>query len=1667
MLLLVALVLLSTVTVFDPQYITDKVLLPIIGEPEPIKYVQPPPVGPEFKRIVSNITADEIFQHFQHLTALPTRCVGYDEELDQAHDYVMSQFRAMGFREVPTSALDYQNLDKLGGPAVWSEEFPVVVPVDKGASIEMGSSGQRLPMYCVWPNQVKPPTLPPKGVTGHLLFGGQGKFWELNGEVVKDSIVLMDFACGQNYVNPRMLGARAIIFCDLGKMTTGKTSLSRGEASEKVLKVPVDIPRFYVEEEVAWKLLEGLTGKPQSELLDVFRREKGIGREFRDLARARPEEKRQVSLWAKMVWEKHTARNIYAWLPGLDQDMEAPGKEEAKKWKDQIVVVESYYDSISVVPKLAPGAENACGITALLATAKALKEWGPHYSVMFLASSAHFQYLSGVSDFLYRHARKSDYFLKRMPLKHQLDPSIFIGLDLSSQSAQVAAFSEGVFNNSSWGTNNYQKNALAPYAKTFKKYIREVWPGEPEAEWSTAYPPKGMTGTDFLTSGEAGGRAPRYINAITPPKRSWKDYMPIPIGLDHEMVTLVGLQGISLVTPHDIRRMVDTPADTLDRVNVDNVVKQARTVAALLMKGTRDYNFLVRSKLNLQDQGHTLKGSIRWFDRNLSPYIPEGPVEDAIVTYQQPGGNSCAGVRTLVVTKVELTADRGGRHRTLFQFDLKRNRWTNTINAYKLDDAGNIVMAPDLGQEGAKSYPIEIRHSWWEEEMIEVLFPCRAISIFETVDSRRLSTLDSLTILGPDNAVPQRYGTSFIANQSALEGKTTAAAVAFVDRDLPVKLFMSTGLLGIKYLLTNAPEELLTDSVKPADLTEEIKRKSYGIGFGPEETIIFSPSYQGARDMWIVDDVRMKELERFGIRNDKLSRVEVRNGEEVRTGLHEEAKQALLAAKAHLEKRNYEAFVASARRGWGLEARGYPDVKGTANDTVRGIIFYFMLVLPFSFFCERLFCGCVDIRNRVFWFSVFFVGVFLILTRVHPAFKLSSSSYVIFLAFVILTLGAIVLIIVMNKFSLEIKKSKRAATGLHEVDVGRISATLAAVLLGISNLRRRKVRTTLTAITLVLLTFTVLSFTSIKTALTFYQLPRDNAPIYDLEVPGSSEVLRQMGYEGMLVRDRSWRGMQLSALDYIRSAFEQKGSGEEDAEQVTATVVPRAWFLSRVKGERQHIQVENLRTSKISFVYGLVGMVPDETVVSQVRRALLGLSSEEEQKKQWARIAEKDVVFVPDEMAEHLGLSLEDVGKAKIKLWGQELLVVGLLDTEVLNGIRDLDDEAITPVDFVSEMDKATKGEQTDPNIAAVQPIQSFIHLNAGNALFLPYDFVIDNDGYLASIAVAEFKGGRTRDLETEDFFSAVKGFMARVALTAFVGYGDKVTVYSSIGGTSLSGTAMLLVIVVIASLIVLNTMIGAVYERSREIGIYSSVGLTPKHIAALFLAEASVFATLGAVTGYLMGQVIALLLAKTEGLSAMNFNYSSLSAIWSTVIVMLATFLSTLYPARVAANMAVPDVSRKWAFPEPEGDDWHFDFPFTVGGTEALGMYAYLARVFRSYGESSIGAFVTENVELLTTDYEGEPCYTINMMIWLAPYDLGISQKVTLKAIPTGEFGIYKIEVDLHRESGDVASWRRINRGFLNLLRKRFLVWRTLDQGLKHQYHQEGAKALALEEAA
>jgi hypothetical protein len=298
---------------------------------------------------------------------------------------------------------------------------------------------------------------------------------------------------------------------------------------------------------------------------------------------------------------------------------------------------------------------------------------------------------------------------------------------------------------------------------------------------------------------------------------------------------------------------------------------------------------------------------------------------------------------------------------------------------------------------------------------------------------------------------------------------------------------------------------------------------------------------------------------------------------------------------------------------------------------------------------------------------------------------------------------------------------------------------------------------------------------------------------------------------------------------------------------------------------------------------------------------------------------------------------------------------------------------------------------------------------------------------------------------------------LARSNLLAFVGYPDKsVRAMSATGQIGVGWSGGLIVPVVIASLIVLNTMLGSVYERQREISTYSSVGLAPSHVAALFLAESSVFAVVGAFTGYLLGQGVAKMLMSSGILGGININYSSTAAVLTSVIVMGVVLLSAVYPSRVAARLAVPDVTRRWTFPPPDGNTWRFEFPFTVADWQVLGLFAFLTDFFEACAEESIGVFYTRHTRLTREGSDSHPRHRISLDVWLAPYDLGVSQHVELLAEPTDDSHIHRIEMTILRRSGEHAVWLQRNRALLAELRRQFLIYRTIPDTGKRRWQQQ-----------
>ena len=57
-------------------------------------------------------------------------------------------------------------------------------------------------------------------------------------------------------------------------------------------------------------------------------------------------------------------------------------------------------------------------------------------------------------------------------------------------------------------------------------------------------------------------------------------------------------------------------------------------------------------------------------------------------------------------------------------------------------------------------------------------------------------------------------------------------------------------------------------------------------------------------------------------------------------------------------------------------------------------------------------------------------------------------------------------------------------------------------------------------------------------------------------------------------------------------------------------------------------------------------------------------------------------------------------------------------------------------------------------------------------------------------------------------------------------------------------------IIIAIAGIGILNLLLMAVYERTREIGLLGAMGLKPRQIAPLFILEGTMIGVVGAVAG-------------------------------------------------------------------------------------------------------------------------------------------------------------------------------------------------------------------------
>lgn len=125
------------------------------------------------------------------------------------------------------------------------------------------------------------------------------------------------------------------------------------------------------------------------------------------------------------------------------------------------------------------------------------------------------------------------------------------------------------------------------------------------------------------------------------------------------------------------------------------------------------------------------------------------------------------------------------------------------------------------------------------------------------------------------------------------------------------------------------------------------------------------------------------------------------------------------------------------------------------------------------------------------------------------------------------------------------------------------------------------------------------------------------------------------------------------------------------------------------------------------------------------------------------------------------------------------------------------------------------------------------------------------------------------------------------------------------------------LIVLGVTATVIVNTLLMSVFERTREIGILSSIGMKGRQIVSLFLAEASLLALGGIAFGSLAGWALAAYFGKVGiffgdlGISGgmilqdRIYPYLTLEAAVNLIITaFIVTLLASLYPARMASRM-------------------------------------------------------------------------------------------------------------------------------------------------------------------
>jgi len=1418
------------------------------------------------------------------------------------------------------SAYIYDCFSQYGLTDLHYKPYNLTVPVDYGANLTILSpTVGNITAFPLLPNEAQTSPTPPQGVEGSLIYAGNGELSDFNGLDVAGNIVLMEFNSGRNWMNAMKLGAKAVVFLMPNSTDTPQTEL-------KIVDIPIYMPKVLVSRENGTYL-------------------KSLIHTYGDV---------RVRLCSSMTYEEKTARNVVGFIEGSDQSLE-----------NEIVVLAAHFDSMSVAPSLAPGAQDASSVASLLELANYFSNNKPRRTLMFVALSGHYQSLAGARSFTEK------YFFDNLVYENiGKRIKLFVNLDMATDGQYVGIYYSGFFYYlaAPWIAGYAPVDRFRNLYGTFNEIIENMLTN-------------GVMNQSYLETEKV------LIRDECSTPAGWERTQPGRFWLDSEPIAEAGITAVSFRTAYSARTYLKTPFDTFDSLTIDNLKPQLDfTFNVLGALVNRDKiaevlnNILNRSGGQNRASFGKLVGQIMIWNSSKGWYsnVAEAGIPPLIVYLKNPGW-------PLLDHNFVAKTDERGRF-SLYGLVTPASGVSSTyhLEAYVVNCSGSILYATDFGKYGAAAYSrsFSLGEQLGSEENPRwfIVFQCGSMAVYDCLTPN---------ILTPELALIQATerirGVGFSYDVLKVSDRSSPDSYGYVSTglgeallfvpDTQIMFVMKTGGAYPTAFLTNA------SSQNPEGVGYRVKLGGF--------LNLNGTALRYANDMYWYNEVRIKKLHEYTIYSAQAEE------------FHNITSNTMRDALEALRAKRYDDFETKSLTAFSLEQSAYSTVRNMIMDIIKTIVFFFVTLIPFSMLVERLIFKCDSGLRRAAVIAGTFSLLTLILFFLHPGFRLASNVFMVLLGFVIVVLTAPVLMLVISDAAGYISRFRVKVVGKHYAEISRIGAALMALSTGIENMRRRRLRTTLTFVSVVIITVALVSFTS-TSAFTIVRIP---------------SLERKTIYNGILIERFTGMGnlpLSEELIDYVTNEY----GGE-------AYISSRVWiFPYQIHGsETSSLFLYDTDLKYKAEVSAVLGMMPEEANVSDIANRILDSG-------RWFNHTDYQSCIINQLTSQTLYVGLGDEVIAR----GLRLKVVGIFDEQKLKLFTELDGELITPV--------LVQRQHITPSLVMIVPFQL-----AGWEGEMGRSFISAATG-IFQIAM--------RFEDSDKILDAAKKLAYQfTGLDIFAGRDGTVYELKRGGAFMIRGWTMLIIPAATAFFTIFNTMLGGVYERKGEVSTYSALGLSPLHVALMFLSESLTYAVLAAVVGYTLGIVVVSLLVVFQAIPPGFYpNYSAAYVLLTIGFSMIAVIASTMYPARQAARLVTPSLKRKWELTtKPKGDEWTIPMPFTATEAETEAVLIFVREYLEAHRVERAGIFAAGDVGYREWETKERRIKGLTTVVSLAPWEAAIQQEVSLNAVSPPKEEKWAFELYLKRLAGHPKIWETANRKFVDLIRKQLLLWRGLSPSEKKSY--------------